>query len=213
MLAMLKTAESATLPTLASVSPKYAELRRKQTELSLEHAALRDEALALGRKHAAMKREQGRHLASAVTDQAKAARVAEVLGEPVQLLAKGDADRLAEITDRMRMIDEAQAELRNRISDEIPRASAEIQKMVAPEHRRLIREICEALVVVHKASAAYHAFADQLNADGVWWSALGPSHPLFLGMPQDPESPVARYLREARDNDHFPASRIPEECR
>ena len=100
------------------------------------------------------------------------------------------------------------------LADELRKASGKICEIVAPEHSRLVGEICSALVALHNANAAYQKFGETLNNHGVWWSMLGPM-PVrrIVGDYRDRQSRVAYYVREAAEREHISARDIPGELK
>jgi hypothetical protein len=222
MLAIIKpTSSNQTVPKLADVSPRYGELVAKRDQIQAEKIKLEAEQTAIYRaQHERMKLRSG----SGVTLHSPAAherrtreqagRIAEIIGEPDNGAAVlGENERIVFINDRLADLRTALERVGEMISVEVPVASAKIREIVAPQHRKLVRDICEAMVTLHKANVAYHGFADALNAEKVWWTSLGPSQPLFVSAPTDRQSPIAKYLQRAVDDGHIPATFVPQEFR
>jgi hypothetical protein len=192
------------LPTLAAASPEYARLVERRDELQAEQIALRTEIGDIGR---------ALDEAAPATD--RAARAARVIdGNQTGLSVADLRERLRVCHQRAADLDAALEVLTGRISEERMRASAIIRDRIDPQHKALVRTICDRLVALHEASAAYTAFANELNAGGVAWSALR-AMPVtsFLGDPRSKEGAVARYLREAVEYGFISPSAIPAKLR
>lgn len=50
-----------------------------------------------------------------------------------------------------------------------------------------------------------------MERNQVEWTGLGVAFPSILGNPKDPESPLARYLRDMAEQGHIVAREIPQE--
>ena len=138
-------------------------------------------------------------------------RVAAILGDdlgpnPV------DREQLSALSQEADDLRRALDEISRRIIAARQVVSRQICAGVAPEHARLVRNICLALIEAHKANVAYRALADQLNArDVMWCGDLFPMHPGMLGDARDSHSRLAFYLREAVEHGMFDAADIPPE--
>jgi hypothetical protein len=118
-----------------------------------------------------------------------------------------------EITDDIADVKSAIDELDARIVQARYVASAAIREMVAPEHRRLIKNMAMAMIEMREAWAAYKDFADKLNAKKIAWSALAPAHPLWLGEPKGIHSPIGSWFIEMQTNGHLDHEDVPEDLR
>jgi len=139
-------------------------------------------------------------------------RVAGLIGEtaeiteddfPAQLRAK--SERIDDLAQAINRLDQRLAEARQE-------ASATILGRVKPQHDRLVADLVAAATALHRANVRYHGFVDALNANGVWWSTLGPAQPHLIGTPT-PNSLLADYFRMLARDGHIALRDIPAELR
>jgi septal ring factor EnvC (AmiA/AmiB activator) len=191
------------LPTLSEVSPEYAALVARRDELQTEQAGLRTELGDISRAIAA---------AAPATD--RAARAARVIdGDQASLSLADLQERRAAHQRRLADLDEGLEVLDGRVREARMTASAMIRDRIEPQHRALVRTICDRLLALHEASRAYHKFATELNDGTVAWSDLRPMFPAFLGDPGSAQSSVAIFLAEAANYGFIPAALIPAKLR
>jgi hypothetical protein len=191
------------LPTLSEVSPEYAALVQRRDELQAEQAGLRTDLAEIGRAIGA---------AAPATD--RAARAARVIdGDQAGLSLADLRERSGAHQRRLADLDAAIEVLDGRIRESRMAASAMIRDRIEPQHRALVRTICDRLLALHEASRAYHEFATELNDGQVAWSDLRPMFPAFLGDPGSAQSSVAIYLAEAANYGFIPAASIPAKLR
>lgn len=195
--------KSSSPPTLRETSPVYATLTQQRDDLLAEQTALRVELIALAHR---LDESSGE---GSPGQNAAAARIASILGEPSTQLGQSDRERYLTVSQRIADINAALEILAGRITSERMRASAIIRDQVEGEHKHLVADICAKLASLHEASAKYTEFANALNADNVAWSALEPMFPKFLSGPTDKNGNVARYLREAVLHGFISATSIP----
>lgn len=203
---------STDLPTPKDVSPKFVELRQKEASISSEIEALRQRQRALadaaGEAMYAAKREGGSKAAAE-------ARVARILGrQPVELAPQRDIDKdLQEIDRDIKDRVAALEVLARDIDTERRAASVVIMQQLGPKYREIISEICEALLQLHHLNRRYEAFADHVNYNGIAWSGVSGLPLQFLGHPDDTDSNLARYLREAVEAGFMKSVDLPPEFR
>ena len=191
------------LPTLSDVSPEYAALVARRDELQAEQHGHRTELAEISRAISA---------AAPATD--RAARAARVIdGDQASLSVADLQQRRGGHQRRLADLDAALEVLDDRIREARMTASAIIRDRVEPQHRALVRTICDRLLALHDASRAYHEFVTELNDGQVAWSALRPMFPAFLGDPRSAQGVVAIYLAEAANYGFIPAASIPAKLR
>ena len=189
------------IPSLESVSPEYAALRARRSELQAERNNVRtklDELAVASAKRAV------------ANGQPSNDRVAALAGLPTP----PPQDDSAELYNNLADLDEALEIIDRKLVDARMVASTIIRERIAPRYGEIIGEIVDRLLVLRDVQMEYDALTDALNAADVAWSALGPM-PLFrmLGVPRDREGVVAAYVREAAERGYFPKSRVPEDLR
>jgi hypothetical protein len=200
-----RATDNAKRPTLREVSPEFKRLSDKAEQLRAEDNTISAELQVLLAKY---------EVGKATTDrQLRVAR--ELAGEEAGTdpLNAGTKERIAAIAERRAEIALALDLLRLPLVNARMSASAIVQQHVAPAHSQLVANICEKLIELHKAHAAYFIFADCLNSEGVAWSALHPMQAHFLGDPKSPQSAIGRYLNEAAKHGFVPAATIPAKLR
>jgi hypothetical protein len=174
------------VPSLEDASPEYAELLKRQRELHAEQATLGFERKELEKKiRTAPKREY-------------TASVAEILGEDVNdenLPRK----RLAEVVARDRDLTTAIEVLRQRLRVARTAASQAVIASVKPEYIRIVGEMGKAMQALDAVHREYVNMVDQFVAEDVAWTGLGVMTPHFLGSAREPERPIARWLRDAKE--------------
>jgi hypothetical protein len=198
--------------TLAEVSPMYRDLIAKRQQLSNELVELDGERRRLAREIDAAGYFINVDQVAAENAKAKIARVAEIIGDaPVQ--CTDSFKEYAQINLRFSDLQSAMEILDRKIHDERMHASAIVREKIGGEYKALVAEICDCLLRLHEASAAYHEFTTALNSDGVAWSQLRAMPAKFLGAPTSRNSNLAVYLREAATYDFIKSSVIPEKIR
>ena len=203
----MKTPTKPRRPTLAEAGPEYARLTEKAEALRSEEAALKSERSKLLAEVAAATHDGGDRAARVQ------AELGSVTGDAPEIKPVGSRTRLESINTRLGDIAALLDALRLPIVNARMKASAEVCKAVKDEHTSLVREMAKAFVALHAAHAAYGAFADDLNREGVAWSQLGPMQPHWLGDPRSNQCRVALFLREAVRAGFIGASDVPSELR
>ncbi len=203
------------IPTLAQVSPKYAELTARHARMSERFFT---EIPAEMKK--LLERMQADGIVNAPGGEAAAAartRVQELVGDAPQ--ADGVAPQMdpALAMQRLRTeradLDAAMPLLAQRITAERMAASKLVCERIELRYREIVASLCATLVEAHGIMVEYQIFADTLNRDGVAWARLGPAPALFIGHPSDRQSQLAYYLRECAEKRLISSSSIPRELR
>ncbi|QPC90302.1 hypothetical protein [Mesorhizobium sp. INR15] len=86
-------------------------------------------------------------------------------------------------------------------------ASAIIVKEVAPEYKRRVVALSEALVAAHQASRALEDIKDQLNVHNVAWTALGPISATSI------DGKLAHFIGDAVRGGFVASTDVPEALR
>ncbi|MFC3692659.1 hypothetical protein [Chenggangzhangella methanolivorans] len=180
-------AELFVVPRLVDVDADYARLAELRSKLLDEQAAKKAEKGSV----------EDEIVAAPAPVRRVSAAVAAVLGDDVDDGPVVLRNRLAEINARLRVIEDALAELDKRITDAKGRASRAVCAQVRDEYARRVAEICAALVEAEKANDAYMDLIDELEAEDVSWTSLTPMQPSMLGSRRYGETRVPAYLREA----------------
>lgn len=199
------TLEPLVVPSLESVDPEYAdliarrdELERKRVELTAEHASLYQQCVDITQAEFERNARVGALLDGAVGEQPDPAphqRCNELAREV------GDIARALEV-------------LARRIHDGRLRASAKVCELVAPEHTRRVREICDLLVKLNAAFSSYNDFAAALNAANIHWSStLHPMAAPEFGRPNTRACLASAFLNKARRAGFVSESEIPDKLR
>ncbi|MDF0581261.1 hypothetical protein [Bradyrhizobium yuanmingense] len=203
--------DSTDLPTPKDVSPKFVELNDKASTIAREIEVLRQRQRALadaGDARNAHNREDG-------VKAAAEARVAKILGrQPVERAPAPNIEKdLRAIASDIKDREAALEVLARDIDMERRAASFIIMQQLEPKYREIISQICESLLQLHEANRRYNAFADHVNFNGINWSGFGGMPPWFLGHPNDTDSNLARYLREAVEAGFMKSADLPPEFR
>lgn len=191
------------VPTLGSVSPRYANLVAKQEELAAEVQRLTAEGNRLQRLVYEAKD------APAVSDRER--RVAELAGRTVPASRQGDKDRLAEVTADL---EDAKEALRL-VGVDLFAAHAEASRLfcdrLQPQSRALIRRMAKAAIEFHDAWRAQDAFLDDLHARGVALASLRPERPTWAGRHSKVrDGDLSIWLRDLAKAGHISKDEIPE---
>lgn len=118
---------------------------------------------------------------------------------------------MAEIALRVRDIDDAVDILRRERETERNRASAVIRDRVAPQYKKLVGDLCRALVGAHQANVAYWQLIETLQNDGVATGGLGDHRAGFIGAPRDRNSQLAMFLGQCVKDGLFAQKDMPKE--
>jgi hypothetical protein len=196
-------ADAFTIPPLADLAPRVAELQARLEPLGLESAKLLDEERAL-----AGSAEDPEKIAAAE----RAKRLAEVLGGDAPEIPVTNAERLKQIRQRKQAIEAALAMINAEIATETRRASSVVRERVAPEYRRLIGDVAAALVSLHTKQTAIFGLRTKLEAAGYGGSDVGSHLPHWLDR-TGPHSNIAVTLREFAAADLLAARDIPVELK
>ncbi|RTE92447.1 hypothetical protein [Bradyrhizobium sp. LVM 105] len=211
-LKLLKSNDNSNLLRPEDVSPKLSELRQKAEAIGCDIEALRrrqrELADAAGDATWDAKGDGG---SNAATE----ARVAKILGrQPVEVAPKRDLDRDIQAIGRdIKDREAALLVLDREIDVERRAASAIVMKRLEPAYREIVAQICKSLLELHEANRRYNEFADHVNGNNVDWSGISGMAPWFLGHPNNPDSNLARYLREAVEGSFMKAADFPPEFR
>lgn len=195
-------------PRVEDVSPAYVKLLEKANLISNQIATLRDKLRLAA--DAATERTGGGH----GEDEAANARIASILGRPPQPKAGLKSDHEADVRLLSREIKDREAALLvldREIDVERRAASAIIMKQLDPAYRAIVAKIGKIFIQLHEANREYAEFADHLNMNNISWSGVGAMPLWFIGSPTDPDSNIARYLREAVDGGFLRSSDMPSE--
>lgn len=184
---------AARVPALVDVSQTLTALLQQQGEFESRQKSLRQE---LDKSLQAQARE-------------KAARISDLIAGTPRPSHRDPSTIATEIKD----VGAAIEELGRRIVHARVEASAKIREIVAPEHKRLVREMVVAMVQLHTSFKEYQKFTDTLNAKGIAWSQLHPMMPHFVGEPDSKFSAMADWLREAAAAGFVSVRELPEVCR
>lgn len=190
--ALLKNPEPETptppvFPSLADVDPEYGnlvarrdELDRRRVELTAEHAVLYERCAGVG-----------------VAEWERDARARALVDGAGEQPETAPHHRCAELVREINDITNALAVLTRCIHDARQRASAKVCDLVAPEHSRRVRAICDALTALDSAFASYADFATAMNAQNVHWSTLRPMSTSVFGRPSTRGNLASAYLTRA----------------
>lgn len=198
------------VPALGDVSPEYARLAEKRAQVLREMRENFDEMVAAGQR-AAARSDAGNPLAPvAPSDRQKAARIADIIGDPQWESPVASDPSDGEMVTRQEELEEALVIIDRRLSAERMMASSVICEQIRDRHRDLVVEICEAMIELHRVAKRYDEFADDLNAKGIAWSALWPMR-VDVGANVGDFQPVTAYLREAARHGFIPKAYVPED--
>jgi hypothetical protein len=198
-----KKVTAAPVDKIEDVAPRInAELMPKLVELGRERAAL----LVEGRELALISKTH-----DAAIDGAREIRVAEILGRIPPQPKPNRTGRMAEITTRVSDIDAAIEVLQRDIETERNRAATIIRDRTRPVYGKAVGDLCRAIVGLHEANVAYHAVKDALADQCGGLGTLGNYESHAIGGPRDPQSPIARLVKDAVAEGFFPSRDIPAE--
>lgn len=197
-------------PSLVSVSPEYAALLRKQTEINIELAKItqdiNDTMVGLSRaasEEAFMQKARVDAILDADPgDLSKVTEQKQVLGR-----------RLSDLQQRAADLKAANAEVERRIITARNRASVLVCAQIEDQYREIVVAICDRLRDLHEASLAYQKFTDALTGEDIAWTRLGVMFPTLLGDPRDSQGRVSGYFREAARLGFITTNNIPETLR
>jgi hypothetical protein len=221
MLSLLKTNvvggdRSFAVPSLAEVSPEYAALIEQQDTLTKRLAA----AIAELRQIA----KSGEATADPPPTPAEVARQHRIdallkggqydLAAPVPQFEPPPSSRYWALKREIEDIgDFALPEVETKLREAVALASAIIREKFKDAHRKMVREMAAGLRDVHAVNVQYWAFSDAMSKAGVAWGALGVAFFRNIGHPEDRNSPLGIWFKEAKNEGHIGASEIPESLR
>lgn len=180
------------VPRAEDVSPRVRELRNRIGELNgrrRELLAERDDAL---REHVDREGQKKRRVKSILSGEER-----KQFRHPAQ------------VHDDIHDVQEAIEEAERQLIEAMLEASATIRQQIAPAYGKLVSHMADAMVELHSAWEKYKNFTDELNVNGIAWTALHPVHPHFLGEPTDAYGPVAGWFRDAAQRGLISDSMIP----
>jgi hypothetical protein len=188
------------MPTLRDVHREYADNEDKIAELKAK--------LRLAEMEAAPLRELVKKVSQGDAEQSD--RVARLLGSDSNQgnSVAQDRSRLIQLEQEIKDIDIALGVVNGALAKAKHVASVKVCKEIEPEHRRRAAAICNKMIELHSAVAAYHELADAINHGGVQWG-FTPVHPHRIGHPNDRSSYIATYLGEAVQLGNFAAEDVP----
>ncbi|PZU18948.1 MAG: hypothetical protein DI589_22975 [Shinella sp.] len=184
------------IPRLADVSPAYRQLIEKEQALKERQRELKQEL------------QDFQH----IRKDSQRDRVAALLegdGKP----ASTPTRRIEDISQDIYDVQDALEIIARDISTERMKASNEICTQIAPQHRELVRDLWQAMLVMNTACLAYRAFMQDVNGKNIAWSQLRPMYPSWAGEHDDRMSVVALWLREAAQYGFITDAEIPEHLR
>jgi hypothetical protein len=187
-------------PTLAEVSPEFAEFNERRSSVIADRDSARKKASVLWLRISA---------GDSASESRKRKTEAIISGSSGASSIESDRAEHQRLLQFIEDVDAALPEMDLRILRARNAGSAIIVELIRDEHARLIAEICRGLLQAHAASLAYSRFTGHLNADNVAWGLLDPSFPLFLGAPSGSGGRAGAYVRTAAKAGNFPASEIP----
>jgi hypothetical protein len=199
------TADPDHIPTKAELHPPYKERCDQVEDLNVRSAKCRAELRVIAQRH------RDRSPIVGGVDNARAARVAVLLGEAPPEPAEDDARRTMELIQEISDIQAAKDSVMERLNIEHKHASALVIAAVKEKYKKAVAAICDRLIEANRANAEFHRIVDALSADGVSLGELRAMHPHFIGLPQDKFNKVGCYVREAANYGLFPKSKIPSE--
>jgi hypothetical protein len=193
------------VPSLESVSPRYAELVATQRKLEaargeIEAEISEIEAIRAGLRDRPRMSEQ----------QAAALRlIGETTDEEVD---RARVSKLPELRAAVVVHRRALDELRMRIAEEASRASRALCEPLRAAYVAHVQAKARALAAVHALELEYRLFVEKLEAEGVKWVAwLPPAPTRGLGDPRDPQSSLGIVLREWVQDELIPGDLIPDQ--
>ncbi|KQY12616.1 hypothetical protein [Rhizobium sp. Root482] len=196
------------IPRLSSFSTAIADVTKRRDDMGAQIVAAEKERhetiLAIHRRGI---------LESPPPTEPAALRVSRLLGEAPPPIVPESRAQLAEMAQRIFDLKAAWAILDARLKVEQSKANAHALAVVAPEYRKRIRAVCEALRGVHAANVELHAFTNALDNEGIAWASLGIVAPNAVGNPGNPYSPAGQYLKDAADQGFIERNEIPESIR
>lgn len=141
----------------------------------------------------------------------RSTHVAELLGDDLPAAQAIDTSKIPGLSEEVAALTVAIEEVDRRLVGARRQVSQEITRDLKPYHDELVHRICFAALSLHELAVEYRQLADQLNDGDVCWAgALRPMHVRFFGEPNDPQSKLAIYLREAIEYCGFDPALIPD---
>lgn len=175
------------VPSLEDVSPRYKALVERKTEL-------------IERRLNIEKQIQEESTKGTKTVKDRQDRVQELLDPNSGIASSSDDPHdvpsanfsyLQALAEELQNVKQALDQIGGLISSESLVASAAICEKLAPDHRRRVRSVIEAIVPLVDACNQYREFMDRVNDKNVAWSSLQPMFPMGLA------DRIGLYLDEA----------------
>jgi hypothetical protein len=194
------------IPTLRDVSPRYAEIEDRRTDLVLRMQGLEAERLRLARIVAEHRSAPG----VAERDQ----RIATLAGVPLPALRPADMERLDAVSADLGEVKEAIRLVDIERNDAWLEASALLCDAVAERHSELQRDVFRAALDLHAAWSQHQAMLDGIRRTGAAFSRLRPELPDFLGRhPSNRADELAQWFRDLVKAGHATHDELPEAYR
>jgi hypothetical protein len=188
------------IPSLGEASPEYAALVARKEGLFAQKGTTEREIARVV--------EVLRTLPRALHQ----AKIAEMVGDqvPQSESPHPSIERLNELKQHLRAIDQAILVIDSRLSTARTKASTVICDRVKDEHRRRVRDVCFRLINLREAMLSYSQMTEELTDKDVSWASLSPSQLFVLGHPLDSQSSAARYLREMVRTGFLDQKEVPD---
>ncbi|TGP50322.1 hypothetical protein EN873_24430 [bacterium M00.F.Ca.ET.230.01.1.1] len=197
-----KQPTEAAFPSLATISPKTAELEARLRPLGEERAALFQDSIAIGHV---------RYAAPSVPEKDAIIRAARLLGKEPPTFAVSNEERKLQIKNSIRDIDIVLGTISAEVNEEYRRASAVARQQVMPTYKDLIGQMAAALIAAYTAQAEIARLTGRLQSEGFSSGDIGNHVPHWLGRELGPNSVVGLALRELVSDGLLAASAIPAE--
>lgn len=138
-------------------------------------------------------------------------RAAELLGQAPLPIPQSKRDKLAAMATEERALRAAINMLDGQIAHERKNAEVAYRNGVAPDHRKKMMALVDAMRGVHTAALDLQSLTYAVEDQGVSMASLGAFSQSLLGSPTDPYSAMARFFREAVDMGIIAKSEMPKE--
>ncbi|MBV8800718.1 MAG: hypothetical protein JO208_13025 [Alphaproteobacteria bacterium] len=201
------------IPTLESVSPEYARLVAKRSELWQRREQLCTERDSIRSKISdvnphvdpgAVERRQKRIstlIGEFGTDKSEAAQQPNL---QERLVAA--RQEIADIEEGLRIIE-------SRVVHAASVASVLVCEQIKPDYEKTVWALLKAAIDLHKANADYTAFVEAMEQKRIGWAALNPIFPTFAGDPRDSWGPLRMFLSQAAEEGWLKRSDLPADLR
>jgi len=190
------------LPTLESVSPKYAELVARKVELNERLRLAQDDVVRLTRSLAGSDME-------VVGEREQ--RIASLVGDPPPALKSPILEKINTTKAEVAELKEAARLVDIRVREEWLKASAAVCELVQEQHRAIMLEMFSKASELHAVWVQHEALIDELRRAGVAISGLRSRSPDFCGRhPSAKDAELACWMREMIEAGFVERSDLPE---